>query len=461
MTTLDSREQQLRAEVSAQMSAIRANFEHAEALLRQQLAMAEDAAAKGEQARLNAGAMQDMIAQLRADLEKSQSELKGFDADYGTLLRESEESEEIIATLRADLARVTEELDEARSYHGLHPDISKRLMAALGTRHDELFEESVHRVVRERDAALARATQAEAERDKFTQASSSKTDWCPCCKQGWDCATRDKESRVKLHQAEAQRDQMREALEACEQVLRKSNVDKEDQLIAWRVAVKTLSSPPAVTSAGEEKCAICKKRISKVGRTWLHFDGPEPGHFAEPAPHPPSEAATTREEGDKSCSRQGSSDAATGDVPSVPAAAEPEEINVGGSYPQEDGCTCDSSVFGSTVTCPIHGRKAEPETGTPLTDEAVASFACEQPSATVVTSKFARSLERRLIASQARVATLEEWIEALPKKRKGFHDTYNGGHHDNIPREAFHHGMDTVFNALENYVKFLLPSDRK
>jgi hypothetical protein len=50
----------------------------------------------------------------------------------------------------------------------------------------------------------------------------------------------------------------------------------------------------------------------------------------------------------------------------------------------------------------------------------------------------------------------EEWIENF---RKGLHDTYNGGWHENPGLEAFHHGMDTVCNvlgrgkALENYTQ--------
>lgn len=34
-------------------------------------------------------------------------------------------------------------------------------------------------------------------------------------------------------------------------------------------------------------------------------------------------------------------------------------------------------------------------------------------------------------------------------RRPSFHGTFNGGHHDEPAHSAFHHGMDTVFNALE------------
>lgn len=33
---------------------------------------------------------------------------------------------------------------------------------------------------------------------KFEGASSSKSDWCPCCKQGWDCAEEDQKHRKEL-----------------------------------------------------------------------------------------------------------------------------------------------------------------------------------------------------------------------------------------------------------------------
>jgi len=47
------------------------------------------------------------------------------------------------------------ERDEARSFNGLHPNIAARFIAKLGTRHNEFLEESINRVVAERDAALA------------------------------------------------------------------------------------------------------------------------------------------------------------------------------------------------------------------------------------------------------------------------------------------------------------------
>ena len=48
---------------------------------------------------------------------------------------------------------------------------------------------------------------------------------------------------------------------------------------------------------------------------------------------------------------------------------------------------------------------------------------------------------------------MELWIECLPK-RESFHTSFNGGYTHgtdlhNAQLEAFHHGMDTVFNVLD------------
>jgi hypothetical protein len=74
--------------------------------------------------------------------------------------------------------------------------------------------------------------------------------------------------------------------------------------------------------------------------------------------------------------------------------------------------------------------------------------------------KYIGIMERELTTSQARCAELEKerdgWqdrIRSLHFRRKSFHDTYNGGHRDEVPLEAFHHGMDTVFNWLESFEK--------
>ena len=49
-------------------------------------------------------------------------------------------------------------------------------------------------------------------------------------------------------------------------------------------------------------------------------------------------------------------------------------------------------------------------------------------------------------ARVARAGALQEFA----KRREAFHRTYNGGWHDSADAlRAFHHGMDTVFNALE------------
>lgn len=51
-----------------------------------------------------------------------------------------------------------------------------------------------------------RITELEGELKKYTEASSNKSDWCPCCKQGWNCAEDEVKQRKQNHI-------MREALE--------------------------------------------------------------------------------------------------------------------------------------------------------------------------------------------------------------------------------------------------------
>lgn len=43
-------------------------------------------------------------------------------------------------------------------------------------------------------------------------------------------------------------------------------------------------------------------------------------------------------------------------------------------------------------------------------------------------------------------------LKALAEFRKSCHDSYNGGHHEPATNEAFHHGMDTICNILEDWV---------
>lgn len=47
------------------------------------------------------------------------------------------------------------------------------------------------------------------------------------------------------------------------------------------------------------------------------------------------------------------------------------------------------------------------------------------------------------------IAASVRGVAEFAKRREEFHATFNGGHHDDATRRAFHHGMDTVFNALD------------
>lgn len=42
----------------------------------------------------------------------------------------------------------------------------------------------------------------ERELAEFMEASPTKSDWCPCCKQGWTCSKDDQQNRVALHAAQ-------------------------------------------------------------------------------------------------------------------------------------------------------------------------------------------------------------------------------------------------------------------
>lgn len=44
--------------------------------------------------------------------------------------------------------------------------------------------------------------------------------------------------------------------------------------------------------------------------------------------------------------------------------------------------------------------------------------------------------------------------ETWEEMREHCHMTFNGGHHDPAMRDAFHHGMDTVFNCLIDSRRF-------
>ena len=46
----------------------------------------------------------------------------------------------------------------------------------------------------------------------YTEANENKTDWCPCCKQGWNCAKNEQKHRQGLAKVTKQRDALTEAL---------------------------------------------------------------------------------------------------------------------------------------------------------------------------------------------------------------------------------------------------------
>ena len=47
---------------------------------------------------------------------------------------------------------------------------------------------------------------------------------------------------------------------------------------------------------------------------------------------------------------------------------------------------------------------------------------------------------------------MKEIKNYLIHEREACHGAYNGGHNEDNTQQAFHHGMDTVFNCLEGYM---------
>jgi hypothetical protein len=60
------------------------------------------------------------------------------------------------------------------------------------------------------------------------------------------------------------------------------------------------------------------------------------------------------------------------------------------------------------------------------------------------------SHERECQGATVLATSAPDGLRAFAQRRADFHATYNGGWHGNADgMRAFHHGMDTVFNALE------------
>jgi hypothetical protein len=52
---------------------------------------------------------------------------------------------------------------------------------------------------------IKRLVDLEARLSEFTGADQSKSDWCPCCKQGWDCAEEDQKHRKEFTDLELEK----------------------------------------------------------------------------------------------------------------------------------------------------------------------------------------------------------------------------------------------------------------
>lgn len=88
--------------------------------------------------------------------------------------------------------------------------------------------------------------------DIFSKPSPQTTDWCPTCKQGWECSKRDQESRIELHEME---ERMRTGSCSCDTEGRTICPAIAKLEIGNRHTHKTpvgLSGPPIYTETGHK-----------------------------------------------------------------------------------------------------------------------------------------------------------------------------------------------------------------
>lgn len=70
----------------------------------------------------------------------------------------------------------------------------------------------------------------------------------------------------------------------------------------------------------------------------------------------------------------------------------------------------------------------------------------------VVDANFARTLETELAQANAELAALQADKRRLLAVARGCHD-YSGGHNSPSAHDIYHHGIQTVINALEAFCK--------
>jgi len=103
---------------------------------------------------------------------------------------------------------------------------------------------------------------------KYTEASANKTDWCPVCKQGWDCHTSDQQARVSLHEAERT---MRDLAMMVKLLCRKSPDAKKVTAYMDYLQRKGLQGSPLRAEA-EPKATLpsaYESPLEKYNRLWL------------------------------------------------------------------------------------------------------------------------------------------------------------------------------------------------
>lgn len=85
---------------------------------------------------------------------------------------------------------------------------------------------------------------------------------------------------------------------------------------------------------------------------------------------------------------------------------------------------------------------------TPEVYVGVVTDACEKHWAELIVHE--KNQRKALQAELDAAVGLLERLSSNEDLREGCHATYNGGHHDEACRKAFHHGMDTVCNVIQN-----------
>lgn len=126
-------------------------------------------------------------------------------------------------------------------------------MSRYLNRGGEVWEKREDGTERELFAAdvISRLVDLEVRLAEFESASSSKSDWCPCCKQGWDCAEEDQKHRKELANM---KEELNKRCEFCHELPQTENEkryleefgDKKGDLPTMAEWLLTKQNPPKI-----------------------------------------------------------------------------------------------------------------------------------------------------------------------------------------------------------------------